>query len=180
MVYRSSRLTVREDEVSWPDGTTGLYGVVEKPDFAVVLPRENGGFWLVEQFRYPTGLRSWEFPMGGWPVGRGGTPEELARTELAEETGLQATELRHLGRLTAANGYSPTRFDVFLATGLAYGTPRREPTEADMVHRFFPDPEFVEMIRTGRLVDAPSLAALSLYREHAADVPDAVDARGTV
>lgn len=165
VVYRNAWMSVREDEVRWADGSVGIYGVVEKPDFAVVLPRERDGFWLVEQFRYPVGRRSWEFPMGTWPPGHSGEMAELARTELVEETGLRAGTIRHLGRLAAANGYSPTSFDVFLATDLISGEPHREPTEADMVHRFVSDPELDRMIGTGALIDAPSLAALMLYRQ---------------
>lgn len=36
----------------WPGGACGLYSVVERDDYALVLPREGEGFWLVEQYRY--------------------------------------------------------------------------------------------------------------------------------
>lgn len=169
VAYQNPWLTVLEDEIAWTDGTTGIYGVVVKPDFAVVLPQENGGFWLVEQFRYPIGRRSWEFPMGNWPPGHeGGTPLELARTELAEETGLRADSWQHLGRLDAASGHSTACFDVYLATGLRQGKHRRETTEADMVQRFVTEADLSEMIRSGQLLNAQSLAAWALYREHSA------------
>jgi 8-oxo-dGTP pyrophosphatase MutT (NUDIX family) len=164
VVYRNPWMTVREDTVRHPDGTPGLYGVVEKPDFALVLPRWENGFWLVEQYRYPVRRRAWEFPQGGWGHGAGGTSAELARSELAEETGLRAATLTHLGHLYEAYGYSTQGFDVYLATGLTPGEPDREPGEQDMVHRRFTDDEVDRAIRTGLVVDAPSLAALTLYR----------------
>ena len=96
-------MTVREDQVRRADGSAGIYGVVEKPDSALVLPRWADGFWLVEQFRYPVGRRAWEFPQGSWGAGGpGGDQTELARRELAEETGLRAGTLRHLGHLFEA------------------------------------------------------------------------------
>ncbi|MDP9417708.1 MAG: ADP-ribose pyrophosphatase, partial [Actinomycetota bacterium] len=49
IVYRNAWMTVREDAVRRADGAEGIYGVVEKPDFALVLPRDAGGFWMVEQ-----------------------------------------------------------------------------------------------------------------------------------
>lgn len=58
-------MCVREDEIQYPDRSTGVYSIVEKPDFALVIPFENDGFWLVEQFRYSVG-RCWEFPQGTW------------------------------------------------------------------------------------------------------------------
>jgi 8-oxo-dGTP pyrophosphatase MutT (NUDIX family) len=164
VVYRNAWMTVREDQIRHLDGTPGLYGVVEKPDFALVLPRWESGFWLVEQYRYPVRRRAWEFPQGGWGRGAGGTSAELARSELAEETGLRAGELTHLGHLYEAYGYSTQGFDVYLATGLTAGEPDREPGEQDMVHRRFTDEEVDQAIRTGLMVDAPSLAALTLYR----------------
>jgi 8-oxo-dGTP pyrophosphatase MutT (NUDIX family) len=163
-VYTNPWMTVREDSVRRADGSTGIYGVVEKPDFALVLPRWSDGFWLVEQFRYPVGRRAWEFPQGGWGPGGGGDAAELARTELAEETGLRAAGLVHLGHLFEAYGFSTQGFDVYLAEGLSEGNPRREVTEHDMVHRAFTDAEVTRMVLSGAIVDAPSLAALTLYR----------------
>ena len=37
-----------------------------------------------------------------------------------------------------------------------------------MVHRFVPDSELPEMVRSGAVADATSLAALSLFRMHQA------------
>ena len=75
------RSGAREDEIELPDGSTSVYGVVERPDFALVLPADRDGFWLVEQYRHPIGRRNWEFPQGTWSHGSDGTPEELARAE---------------------------------------------------------------------------------------------------
>jgi 8-oxo-dGTP pyrophosphatase MutT (NUDIX family) len=164
VVYRNPWMTVREDTVRHLDGSPGIYGVIEKPDFALALPRWSGGFWLVEQYRYPIARRAWEFPQGSWGSGRKGDPVELARQELAEETGLRAAGMAHLGHLFEAYGFSTQGFDVYLATGLTEGPPDREVSEQDMQHRAFTDDEVEQLIVTGQLVDAPSLAALTLYR----------------
>lgn len=161
-VYRSRWMAVREDDVRFPDGSRGTYSVVDKPDFVVVIPEADGGFWLVEQFRYPVGSREWEFPQGGWPAGSGGTAEELAAAELREETGLRAGSLVHLGRLFAAYGYSSQSYDVYLARNLTEGEPQRESTEQDMVHRWFAEADVRGMIVAGRLRDAHTVAALAL------------------
>jgi 8-oxo-dGTP pyrophosphatase MutT (NUDIX family) len=86
VVYRNRWMSVREDRVEWADGSHGVYDVVDKADFALVVPRERTGFWLVEQYRYPLGRRAWEFPQGSWDPAAGpppGSPAELARAELA-------------------------------------------------------------------------------------------------
>lgn len=166
VVYENPWMTVREDTVRRQDGSMGIYGVVDKPDFALVLPRGEGGFWMVEQYRYPVDRRAWEFPQGSWGSDAGGDQLALARAELSEETGLRATEMQHLGHLFEAYGFSTQGFDVFLATGLRQGQPRREVTEHDMIHRFVTDIELRQMVKSGQVVDAPSLAALSLYHLH--------------
>ncbi|SDF95750.1 NUDIX domain-containing protein [Blastococcus aurantiacus] len=161
-VYRNDWIRVREDAFELDDGSTGIYGVVEKADFALVLPEQDGGFWLVEQYRYPLGRRSWEFPQGTWPAGTAGSPEELARAELAEETGLRAGRWEHLGRLDLASGLLTQRFDVWRATDLTPGPTAREATEADMRQAFVPEAELRRRMRDGGITDSPSLAAYAL------------------
>jgi 8-oxo-dGTP pyrophosphatase MutT (NUDIX family) len=161
-VYRSRWMTVHEDEVEFTGGVQGTYSVVEKSDFAVVVPYADGGFWLVQQFRYPVGSRQWEFPQGSWPAGKDGDARQLAAAELREETGLRAGDLIHLGRLFAAYGYSTQRFDVFLATDLVPGATHREASEADMVHRWFAESQVRDMLGAGTFADAHSVAALAL------------------
>ncbi|MFE1049323.1 hypothetical protein ACFW5S_26680 [Streptomyces olivaceus] len=67
LAYRNPWMTVREAGLRRPDGSDGLYGVVDKPDFVLIVPRERDGFHLVEQYRYPVGSRFWEFPQRSWP-----------------------------------------------------------------------------------------------------------------
>ncbi|MGY1807998.1 NUDIX domain-containing protein [Blastococcus sp. SYSU D00669] len=162
-VYANPWFRVREDAVEYPDGSAGIYGVVEKPHFTLVLPYENGGFWLVEEFRHPVGRRVPGFPQGTWPAGTTGSAEDLARAELAEETGLRAGSLRHLGHLDLAPGLSTQEFDVWLATDLTPGPTAREATEADMTCSFVPEDELRARIRDGRFSDAPSVAAFALH-----------------
>ena len=156
-------MTVREDLFVQADGEQALYGVVDRDDFAVVIAESDGAFHLVEQFRYPIGRRSWEFPMGTWPVGHTGPAEDLARAELAEETGLTAATWRRLGgRLHEAPGFCSQGFSVFHATDLTQGEHRREASETDMVSAAVPETEFRAMIADGRIIDGVTIAAYAL------------------
>lgn len=162
VVYENPWLSLREDKIERADGSRGLYSVVDKPDFALVIPMENDGFHLVEQYRYPIQARSWEFPAGSFPHGMTGTPDELAAAELAEETGLAAGRLEKLGYLHSANAMTGEGVHVFLATDLSPGEPRREQTEQDMRQRWFPRPHMERMLREGVITDGPTLAAYLL------------------
>ncbi|WP_308198078.1 NUDIX hydrolase [Saccharopolyspora soli] len=162
VVYENPWLSLREDRVERADGSSGLYSVIEKPDFALVIPAENDGFHLVEQYRYPVLGRSWEFPSGSLPDGAVGTPEQVAAVELAEETGFTADRLEKLGFVHCANSMTGEGVHVFLATGLTPGEPNREQTEQDMRQQWFPRTEVERMLRDGVITDGPSLAAYLL------------------
>ena len=166
VVFRSQWMSVREDQIVRADGSHGVYGVIDKDDFALVIPAERDGFWLVEQYRYPVGLRRWEFPQGTFDPGQTGSPADLARAELAEETGLVATRLTHLGHLHCAYGMSSQGFDVYLATGLSHGEARRSTEEQDMRQRWLPRSEFEALVRAGEITDDSSLAAYTLLLLH--------------
>jgi 8-oxo-dGTP pyrophosphatase MutT (NUDIX family) len=165
-VYRNDWLTLREDDIRLPDGSSGVYSVIDKPTYALVIPRitdEAGDrFHLVEQFRYPLGMRRWEFPQGTAPGQEDLDPIELAHRELREETGLRATSMELLGMLDVAPGMSSQRGRVFLATGLTEGEHDREHEEQDMHSEWFSRAQLERMIRDGDITDAQSIAAWTL------------------
>jgi 8-oxo-dGTP pyrophosphatase MutT (NUDIX family) len=163
IVYRNRWMTVREDATVRPDGSTGIFGVVEKPDFALVIPFENSGFHMVEQFRYPVQGRYWEFPQGTWEDAPDADPLTLAAGELREETGLRAGSLEHLGYLYEAYGYCDQGFHVILATDLTQGKRNLDPEEVGLDSRWFSEEALWGLVAEGRLRDAPSLAALALF-----------------
>lgn len=166
VVYENAWMTIREDEVERLDGSRGIYGLVEKTDFAVVIPAEGDGFHMVEEYRYPIGRRTWNFPQGSLPGRRRGTPEEVARHELAEETGFRAGTLTPIGFLHSSHGMSGQGCHVFLATGLVPGEHAREPEEQDMRQAFVTRDEFKRLVREGSITDDSTVAAYTLLNLH--------------
>ncbi len=161
-IYRNPWLVLREDDTRRPDGSSGIYSVVDKPAYALVMPYDGRRFRLVEQFRYPVGARRWEFPQGTAPDLANAEPSELAERELREETGLRATSFEALGQLDVAPGMTSQRGWVFLATGIAEGESDREHEEQDMRSEWFSREDVEQMIRSGVIVDAQSIAAYGL------------------
>jgi 8-oxo-dGDP phosphatase len=161
-IYANPWMTIREDTFVRPDGGQGIYGVVDKPHYALVIALEGDSMMLVEQFRYPIGLRRWEFPQGTAPDRATMDPAELAARELREETGLTARSWHPLGLLDVAPGLSSQRGRAFLATDLDAGEPDREDTEADMRAAWVRRTEFEDMVRAGEITDAQSIAAYAL------------------
>ncbi len=161
-IYANPWMRLREDSIVRPDGSDGIYGVVDKPDYALVIPLDGDRLHLVEQFRYPLGLRRWEFPQGTAPNRADADPLELARRELREETGLRAETMTRIGLLDVAPGMSSQRGQVFLATGLTEGVPERELEEQDMRSAWFSRAKVESMMAGGEITDAQSIAAYAL------------------
>jgi 8-oxo-dGDP phosphatase len=162
-IYRNPWLVLREDDIRRPDGSSGIYSVVDKQTYALVMAYDGDRFRLVEQFRYPLGARRWEFPQGTAPDLAVVEPAELAARELREETGLRATSFEALGQLDTAPGMTSQRGWVFLATGISEGEADREQEEQDMRSAWFPLEEVEQMIRSGVIADAQSIAAYGLF-----------------
>ncbi len=162
-VYRNKWLRVREDQVERSNGARGIYGVVDKDDCAIILPIEDETIYLIEQFRYTIQERCLELPQGGWETA-GVDPEELARGELREETGLVAASMTYLGAIWIAYGFAHQKQYVYLATGLRPGAAQPDPEEHDLIVRTASIAEFEEMLLDGTIRDASSLAAWGLYK----------------
>ncbi len=166
VVYENRWMRVREDAIERPDGSRGIYGVVEKPDFVAIaaIDRARGLIHLVEQYRYPVASRHWELPQGSWETRPDVPPEEVARAELSEETGIVAAKMTKVGDLFLAYGYSAQRYHVFLAEDLKQGATALEAEEADLISRAFPLADVDAMIANGVIRDATTVAALGLIR----------------
>jgi 8-oxo-dGTP pyrophosphatase MutT (NUDIX family) len=158
-VYDNPWIAVREDRVIRPDGQPGIYGVVHFKNVAVgVLPVDDRGrVWLVGQYRYPPDQYSWEIPEGGGPEGE--PPEETARRELREETGLLAGRMELISTAHLSNSVSDEIAYIFRATGLEPGPSEPEGTERLHV-RHVEWAEAWAMLGRGEITDAMSVIAL--------------------
>lgn len=170
LVYKNRWMTVWEDQVLFQNGSEGIYGVVDKPDFSLIVPWDGLGFYLVEQFRYPVAGRYWEFPQGSLESSPDIDVLEVAKAELKEETGLIAESFEVLGKLFEAYGFSNQGFTVFLATKLAQTQSNPEVSEVGMVCHRFELEDIWDLIDRGLMRDAPSIAALALVSRHLAQI----------
>ena len=163
VVYRNRWMMVREDVIRRPDGSEGIYGVVEKPNFVVIVPVEaDGSMHLVEQYRYPVKARFWELPQGAWELTPDADPLDVARGELQEETGLDAGRMTYVGHLFQGYGYATQSYHIFLAQDLRRTETNLDHEEQGLITRQFPASTVTEMILAGAIKDATTIAALGL------------------
>lgn len=156
-VYKNHWMRVREDRVVRPSGAEGIYGVVEKPDFAVIAAIEAGEIYLVQQYRYTVGGRYWEMPQGAWEQRPDADPAELAAGELKEETGLEAGRLTHLAYQYLAYGFCNQGYHIYLAQQLRQSERELDAEEEDLIVRPFPLADVHKMIVNGEIKDATTV-----------------------
>ena len=159
VAYENAWITVWHDEVSLPDGSPGIYGVVHFANRAVgvVAIDDEDRIVLVGQHRYTLDGESWEIPEGGVPAGE--SELDGARRELREETGVTAGTWRELARVDLSNSVTDERAVLFVATGLTVGSSSPDATES-LALRWIPFDEAVAMTMDGRITDVMSVAAI--------------------
>ncbi len=151
---------VRQDVIRLPDGSEGVYNVVEHPGAVWVVPvTAEGEVVLLYAYRYTVDDWCWEVPAGSLKAGQ--LPEEAARAELAEEIGGEAAEWRYIGPFYGSNGISNELGHIYLARGVTLGQPQHEAAEVIEIHRV-PVAEALRMAQANEISDGPSALALLL------------------
>ncbi|MFA0085403.1 ADP-ribose pyrophosphatase [Vibrio sp. 10N.286.49.C2] len=164
IVYQNSWMTVREDQIERESGATGIYGVVDKPDCAVIIAIDGARIHLVQQYRYSVGCRYWELPQGAWESNPEADPLELAKGELQEETGLIAGNMTYVGQQLIAYGFLNQTCHIYLATELSQSARNLDVEEEDLITKSFSIEEFETMIIEGEIQDIVTTGAWGLAK----------------
>ncbi|MFH1679183.1 MAG: NUDIX hydrolase [Candidatus Eisenbacteria bacterium] len=162
VLFRSPYVSFEHDRYRLPDGGEGDYYYVRSAGAVMVVPADDeGGVYLVRQYRYLLDEDSLEFPAGG--IKEGVEPFEQARAELREEAGFEASDWVPLGRFASWNGASNEICHVFLARDLA-----ETPAEPDRTEEFervrVSWNELLLMAETNEVFDGMTLASIALAR----------------
>ena len=159
-VYANHYIRVLEDEVTRPDGSAGMFGLLEvrHPAVFVVPVTADDRVVLVHCDRYTTGT-SWEVPAGG---SDGQELQVAAERELAEETGYAAGRWDHLAGQWGLSGVARSRIEVFLARDLTRTSATYDEAEGISAVEEFSWDEVRTMLRDGSINDNETAGALLL------------------
>jgi ADP-ribose pyrophosphatase len=136
------------------------YYMLDVSDYAAVVARTaDGHLVLVRQHRPVVGRDTIELPSGH--VDPGQTPEEAARRELLEETGMVAGELELLGVLLPDVGRLTNRMWCYFADDVTPASGHIAIDEGITV-LLVPERDAMAMATDGRIDHALNLAALFL------------------
>ncbi|WP_034915790.1 NUDIX hydrolase [Erwinia sp. 9145] len=161
-IYRNRWMSLKEDRIQRADGSEGIYSVIEKNDFVVIIPVDQDEICVVEQYRYPLGLRTTELPQGSWECYPDAAPEDVAAGELKEETGLSAGKMEYVGYQKLAQGYSAQGYHIYLASQLTFTGQQLDEEEYGLTVKKIKISDFTRLIVDGEITDATSVAAFLL------------------
>lgn len=159
--YSGRIVSLRVDEVEFPDGRRTTREVVEHPGAVGILPvTPEGKIVMVEQYRYAIGRTLLEIPAGTREPGE--PLEETARRELLEETGYRAEAVEELARFFTSPGWANEEIVLFKAIALDGRGPMPDPDEILRVIEV--DPADVPgLMRDGTIADGKTITAVSLH-----------------
>jgi ADP-ribose pyrophosphatase len=161
IIYEGNAFGVRRDEIIEPTGVHTVRDVVTHPGSVVVLPvLPDGRIVMVRQYRYATRQYLWELVAGR--MERGEDPKKGAQRELLEETGYRARKFSVFLDLFPTPGFLEERMYLLLAQGLTAGVAEPEEDEK-LVVAAHTRRQLEQMMRTGKLRDAKSIAGLLFY-----------------
>jgi ADP-ribose pyrophosphatase len=160
-IYEGPVFGIRRDEVIEPSGVRAMREVITHPGSVVVLPvLPDGRILLIQQYRHATRQYLWELVAGRMDGGE--TPKIAAARELIEETGYRAKRFRVFLDVFPTPGFLEERMFILLAEGLTAGEAEPEEDEK-IISRAYNRKQLEEMIRSGKLRDAKSIAGILYY-----------------
>jgi len=163
-IYDGHVVRLRIDTVRLPSGRESTREIIEHDEVvAIVAIDAEDNVLFVEQFRQPLGIVLLEIPAGG--IESKEKPEEAVRREMQEETGFLPQKVERLGGFFSAPGFCNEYLHLYLATDLTPNQLFDEDTELiNLVS--IPLVKIPDLVTSGRLVDAKSIAGLFTYLDY--------------
>jgi len=163
-VFEGRLIKVRVDTVVAPDGHHAIREIVEHPDAVVMVAlNEEDNVLLVNQYRTPVGKNLLEIPAG--VIEKGEDAEATVIREMQEETGYKPQKLVFLTGFYSTPGFSTEYLHLYLATDLVPSRLNAEDT-AGIELVCVPVSKITELIISGRIQDAKTIASLLLFLEY--------------
>lgn len=164
-IYEGKVLSVRRDDVVFPNGSKSTREIVEHHGAVAVIPVDDEGFvTMVRQYRYAFDEELLEIPAGKLEPGEENAHREAAIRELEEETGLTADTVEYLGVIYPSVAILTERIHLFLARGLHQGEMHLDEDEYLNTERI-PYAKLRAMVANGEIRDGKTISALYMIED---------------
>lgn len=163
LIYDGIILHVFKDEIEQSTGRKSIREVIRHNGAVCIVPvTESGEIICVRQFRYPFASIILEIPAGKLDS-KEEIPEEAAKRELREETGMTCEKLTYIGQMYGSPAILDEVIHMYIAEGLTKG--ECDFDEDEIIETVsIPLDKMFNMIMNGEICDAKTqIAVLKAY-----------------
>ena len=159
-VFKGRLINLIVKKVRLPNGYIATLETIKHPGAALIVPfLSKDKVILLRQYRPVIGAYIYELPAG--TLDRNESPLSCARREIVEETGFLAKKFTYLGKIFPVPGYSTECIHIYKAEGLRKVEHEAEKDEVIVSH-VVTRTGMRKLFRSGRIVDAKTIAALAM------------------
>jgi ADP-ribose pyrophosphatase len=164
LIYNGRLIKLHVTTVKLPNGRITKREIIEHSPSVVIVPIcDNGDIILISQYRSPVERELLELPAGG--INPNETPVAAVERELCEETGLRPNYVKRIGGYYSSPGFTTEFLELYLAKDLVNSASNPDDDEIISVRRVN-QKQIADLITSGQLCDAKSIAGLGIYFEN--------------
>ncbi len=159
-VFKGKLINLYIASQRFPGGYVASLEIIKHPGAVLIVPfLSRDKIVLIRQFRPVINSYIWELPAG--TLDKNEKPLACAHRELIEEIGYEAGVCKRIGYIYPAPGYTTEKIYLYAATRLRKVEKKSEEDE-DITPMIFYRKEVIRLLKNGAIVDAKTIAALTL------------------
>lgn len=161
-VFEGKLLNLYLKRQKFPNGYVADLEVIKHPGAVLIVPfLAKDKIVMIRQYRPVIDSYIWELPAG--TLNKGENTLSCAKRELIEEIGYSAKNWKKIGHIYPAPGY--TTEDILIFQAKALKKVKRKCEVDEVIHpKVFLKKDIVKLFKSGRIVDAKTICALSMAK----------------
>ncbi len=162
VVHTGKIFNVEEHKYITPDKKEFTYDIVKHNGAVAIVTLLNGKIVLTKQYRPAAGKVIYEIPAGKLELNE--QPEECAKRELLEETGLLARNIKKLTSFYSAVGFCTEVIHLYYVDEVMTALQQLDEDEFIELYKFSIE-ELIEMIENGEIIDAKTILCVYMIKD---------------
>ncbi|MEW5759017.1 MAG: NUDIX hydrolase [Candidatus Omnitrophota bacterium] len=160
-LYQGNLISMYTERHKYPNGSIINLEIIRHPGAVLVIPfLDKNKIVLIKQYRPVINSYIWELPAGTLRKG-----EDLilcAKRELCEEIGYNAKQIKKIGFIYPAPGYTTEKIVIFRADKLVKAALHQHEEDEVITPKIFSKTQIKNLIENKKIVDAKTISALAL------------------